>query len=83
MQFYIIEEDGGWNDSINVSLSVQGVGSLSVALPACSFDNVLFNASWIRYSFITDMDTTNNTNTMMFDSGNTLKTKMEISDRPY
>lgn len=29
------------------------------------------------------MDTTNNTNTMMFDSGNTLKTKMEISDRPY
>lgn len=83
MQFYIIEEDGGWNDSISVSLSVQGVGSLSVALPACSFDNVLFNASWIRYSFITDMDTTNNTNTMMFDSGNTLKTKMEISDRPY
>ena len=83
MHFYIIEEDGGWNDNINVSLSVQGVGSLSTTLPAHSFDDILFSASWIRYSFITDMDTTNNTNTMMFDSGNTLKTKMEISDRPY
>ena len=83
MHFYIIEEDGGWNDNINVSLSVQGIGSLSTTLPAHSFDDILFSASWIRYSFITDMDTTNNTNTMMFDSGNTLKTKMEISDRPY
>ena len=83
MHFYIIEEDGGWNDNINVSLSVQGIGSLSTTLPAHSFDDILFSASWIRYSFITDMDTTNNTNTMLFDSGNTLKTKMEISDRPY
>jgi hypothetical protein len=83
MHFYIIEEDGGWNDNINVSLSVQGIGSLNITLPAHSFDDILFSASWIRYSFITDMDTTNNTNTMMFDSGNTLKTKMEISDRPY
>jgi hypothetical protein len=82
MHFYIIEEDGGWNDDINVSLSISNLFSLNIDLPKQSWDDEVLIASWIRYSFITDLDPNTNIHTIST-SNYTLKTEMEVVDRPY
>ncbi len=82
MHFYIIEEDGGFNDDINVSLSISNLFSLNIDLPKQSWDDEVLIASWIRYSFITDLDPNTNIHTIST-SNYTLKTEMEVVDRPY
>lgn len=82
MHFYIIEEDGGFNDDINVSLSISNLFSLNIDLPKQSWDDEVLTASWIRYSFITDLDPNTNIHTIST-SNYTLKTEMEVVDRPY
>lgn len=82
MHFYIIEEDGGFNDDINVSLSISNLFSLNIDLPKQSWDDEVLIASWIRSSFITDLDPNTNIHTIST-SNYTLKTEMEVVDRPY
>lgn len=82
MHFYIIEEDGGFNDDINVSLSISDLFSLNIDLPKQSWDDEVLIASWLRYSFITDLDPNTNIHTIST-SNYTLKTEMEVVDRPY
>jgi hypothetical protein len=82
MHFYVIEEDGGFNDDINVSLSISNLFSLNIDLPKQSWDDEVLIASWIRYSFITDLDPNTNIHTIST-SNYTLKTEMEVVDRPY
>lgn len=82
MHFYIIEEDGGFNDDINVSLSISNLFSLNIDLPKQSWDDEVLIASWIRYSFITDLNPNTNIHTIST-SNYTLKTEMEVVDRPY
>ncbi|MBQ2375469.1 MAG: hypothetical protein II298_02230 [Bacteroidales bacterium] len=82
MHFYVIEEDGGFNDDINVSLSISNLFSLNIDLPKQSWDDEVLIASWIRYSFITDLNPNTNIHTIST-SNYTLKTEMEVVDRPY
>ncbi|MEE1221741.1 MAG: hypothetical protein U0K59_07940 [Bacteroidales bacterium] len=82
VHFHILETDKGWEDNISLSLSIDGIASFSVTLPRLSYDDVIYQGVWYRESYIADLASEYNTNSMHI-GDNHLVTRLKVSDRPY
>ena len=82
IHFHILETDKGWEDNISLSLSIDGIASFSVTLPRLSYDDVIYQGVWYRESYIADLASEYNTNSMHL-GDNHLVTRLKVSDRPY
>ncbi|MDD6166144.1 MAG: hypothetical protein PUB31_07430 [Bacteroidales bacterium] len=81
MHIVLREQDYGSLDTISVSLSIPNVGSVSVTLPCKSQDDIIYNHSLSRMTYISGLNSAMRRN---IGAGScTIGTKLFISNKPY
>lgn len=81
MHIVLREQDYGSLDPISVSLSIPNVGSVSVTLPCKNQDDIIYNYSLSRMTYISGLNSAMRRN---IGAGScTIGTKLLISNKPY
>lgn len=81
MHIVLREQDYGSLDTISVSLSIPNVGSVSITLPCKNQDDIIYNHSLSRMTYISGLNSAMRRN---IGAGScTIGTKLLISNKPY